>query len=100
MSGAPTKIEVGDASFDVAAVGDWVGQNVWLFLLVAFVAFIFFIFQRGGFAEKYLEYRIKIRELDAKQVDDTRILADILRRNYDREDPYLPFDEPDLGDRQ
>ena len=101
MADSPTRVEVGDTtSFDVAAVGDWISNHVWLFLLVAFVAFIFHLFRKGGFAEKLLEYRVKVKELDAKQLDDARELADIMRRKYDREDPLLPFDDPDLGDHQ
>ena len=104
MSNSPTRVEVGETtSFDVAAVGDWISDHVWLFLLVAFVAFVAFVFhlfRRGGFAEKLLEYRVKVKELDAKQLDDARELADIMRRKYDREDPLLPFDDPELGDQK
>ena len=93
MNTRPTKVELGDSSFDLAAIGDWVGNNLPIFLVLAFVAFMFFIFQKGGFAEKFLEYRIRGRELDAKQLDDSRAIADILRRKYDRPDPLLPFDD-------
>lgn len=93
MSDSSTKVEIGQSSFDLAAIGDWVAGNIWLFLLFAFVGFIFFIFQKGGFAEKLLDYRLRSRELDAKQVDDLRAVADIFRRKYDRADPLLPFDD-------
>lgn len=84
---------IGDSHFDVAAIGNWLASNIYLFLLVASVAFIFFIFQKGGFAEKFLESRTRARELDAKMLDDARVLADILLRKYDRDDPMLPFDK-------
>jgi hypothetical protein len=93
MNESATKIAIGDSGFDLAGIGQWVSNNVSLFLLFAFVGFIFWIFQRGGFAEKYLEYRTKGKELEAKQLDDVRVLTDIFRRTYDRDDPYLPFDD-------
>lgn len=94
MDDSPTKINVGEGSFDIAGVGQWISDNIWLFLLLVGIGFVFFLFQKGGFAEKLLEYRIKSKELDAKQLDDTRVIADILRRRFDREDPFLPFDDP------
>jgi hypothetical protein len=98
MPDSPTKVSIGDSSFDIAAIGDWVAANVWLFLLVAFVMFVFFIFQKGGFAERFLDYRIRKTELEAKQLDDARVIADIFMRKHDREDPLLPFDDG-LDDR-
>lgn len=94
MADSPTKVEIGDSSFDVAGVGQWVSDNIWLFLLVVGIAFVFYLFQPSGFAEKLLDHRRKIRELDAKHLDDTRAIADILQRRFDREDPLLPFDDP------
>lgn len=95
MEESTTAVSVGDAHFDVAGVGNWVASHVWLFLLIAFVAFIFFLFQKGGFAEKFLAYRTRVRELDAKKLDDVKAITDILRRKYDRADPFLPFDDVD-----
>jgi hypothetical protein len=89
-----TKVVIGDSNFDLAGIGGWIEGHVWLFLLTALVAFIFFIFQKGGFAEKLLEYRLKVRELDARQIDAARALADRLKRQYDRDDPLLPFYDP------
>jgi len=93
MQQGSTQVTVGDSHFDVAGVGNWISDHVWLFLLVAFVAFMFWIFQKGGFAEKYLEHRTRVRELDAKQLDDLKAVTDIFRRKYDRSDPLLPFDD-------
>lgn len=92
MAGKSTSVEVGETSFDIAGVGAWITDNIWLFMMLVFIGFIFHIFVRGGFAEKFLEYRIKGRELDAKQLDDIRRLADTFARKYDRDDPLLPFD--------
>lgn len=89
-----TKVEVGENSFDIAGVGGWINDNIWMVLLFVLIGFIFYIFQPGGFAEKMLEHRAKLKELDAKQLDDTRAIADILQRRFDREDPLLPFDDP------
>lgn len=93
MNESDTRITVGDGGFDLAGVGNWVIEHLWLFLLIAFVAFVFWLFQKGGFAEKFLDYRVRTKELDAKQLDDIRIMADIFRRTYDRDDPLLPFDD-------
>lgn len=98
MGQSSTQVQVGNNSFDIVEVGNWVTNNVWVFLLVAFVVFMFHVFQKGGFAEKLLDYRIRKKELDAKQVEDVRILIDISKRKYDREDPLLPFDDPNLGE--
>lgn len=94
MAESPTKVEIGNGSFDVAGIGQWISDNIWLFLLIVGIGFVFYLFQKGGFAEKLLEYRIKSKELDSKRLDDTRVIADILRRRFDREDPFLPFDDP------
>lgn len=88
-----TKVVIGDSNFDLAGVGGWINDHVYLFLLIAAVAFIFFIFQKGGFAEKLLEYRLKARALDSKRLDDARALADILTRKYEGDEPRLPFGE-------
>lgn len=95
MAKAPTAVKIGDNSFDIAAVGDWIADNIWLFLLVAFVVFMFHIFQKGGFAEKYLEYSNRKRELETKQVDDVRKIIDILDKKFEGEEPWLPFDRLD-----
>jgi hypothetical protein len=92
VAGKSTSVEVGETSFDVAGIGAWISDNIWLFMLLVFIAFIFHIFSKGGFAEKLLEYRFKGRELDAKQLDDARRLADTFAKKYDRDDPLLPFD--------
>ena len=97
MAHSPTTVHVGDSSVDVAAVGNWLANHVALFVLVAAILFVFFLFQKGGFAEKYLQYRIRRQELDAKQLDDARVIADIIARRYEREDPLLPFDKPVKG---
>jgi hypothetical protein len=93
-----TAVVIGDAHFDMAGIGDWAADNLEIFLIFAFVAFTFWIFRKGAFAEKFLEYRLKSRELDAKQLDDSRAVADILRRHLGPDEPLLPFD--DLGDEQ
>lgn len=98
MSNSNTTVVIaGDSSLDIAAVGNWLEAHIWLFLLVAFIAFLFFIFQKGGFAEKLLDYRIRSRELEAKKLDDVRVIADIFRRKYDRPDPLLPFENGSDG---
>lgn len=88
-----TAVEIGEAKFDIAGVGGWINDHIWLGLLIAAVVFIFWLFQKGGFAEKLLEYRIKARELDAKKLDDARRVADILSRKYEGDEPRLPFGE-------
>lgn len=93
MPGESTNVKIGEAAFDIAGVGDWAANHISFLLLIAGVAFIFWLFQKGGFAEKFLDYRIRGRELDAKQLDDTRILVDIFREKYGRDDPLLPFDD-------
>lgn len=87
------------SGINIVALGDWIKANIWLFLLFAFIAFIFFLFQKDGFAIKWMELKVRERELDSKQLDDARVLADIFMRRYDRPDPLLPFDS-DLSDQQ
>lgn len=84
-------------NFDLVAIGDWISNNIWLFLLVAAVAFVFHLFRPNGFAIKWLEAKTRQRELDAKQVDDVRAIANIFAMRFDRPDPLLPFD--DVNDR-
>lgn len=84
--------------FDPVAVADWISNNVWIFLLIAFVAFIFHIFRPNGFAIEWIKASTRKRELDAKQLDDARFLANIFSRKYDRPDPLLPFDD-DVSER-
>lgn len=86
-------VKIGHSSIDVVAIGNWAEAHLWMFLLIAAIGFVFFIFQKGGFAEKYLDYRVRKAELDAKKLDDVRRLADILERKFGREDPFLPFDK-------
>lgn len=93
MESSPTRVDVGEGSFDLAGVGGWIEAHLWLFLLFAAIVFVFFIFQKGGFAEKYLEYRTRKEELDAKRLDDMRVIADMLSRRHDRDDPLLPYDD-------
>lgn len=100
MGNGTTAVEIGDSKFDLAAIGDWIGANIWLCLLVAAIVFIFWIFRKGAFAEKLLDYRIKQRELDAKRIDDAKELANILTRKYDRDDPLLPFPDDVTKDRK
>jgi hypothetical protein len=95
MATSDTRVVVGGASFDLAGVGGWALSNVWFVLLICAVLFIFYLFQPGGFAEKFMEYRNKKRELDVKQLDAARELSDKLRQQYDRDEPYLPFDKSD-----
>jgi len=83
---------VGDTSFDVAGVGDWISNHVWLFLLIAFVAFVFYIFQKGGFAEKFLEYRLKREQLAAQQASDVKAIAEAMSRRNEGDEPLLPFE--------
>jgi hypothetical protein len=71
-----------------------VGQNIWVFLLVASVLFVFHLFRPNGFAAHFLDYQLKRRQLDSKRLDDTRRIADILQRKHDPEEPMLPFDDP------
>lgn len=94
---SPTAVTVGESHFDVGGIGDWAAANIWVFLLIAAVLFVFFLFQKGGFAEKFLEYRIKRDELESKRLDDMRVITDIFAKKYDRPDPLLPFDDNDLG---
>ncbi len=98
MAQSSTTVKVGDSSFDPTAIVGWIENHVWVFLLCAAIAFVFFIFQKGGFAEKYLAYRTRKDELDAKKLDDLRAVTDIFVRKYDRPDPLLPFD--DMKDRR
>ena len=93
MHDSTTAVEIGDSSFDVAAIGDWAISNFEYVLIAAFIVFMFWIFQKGGFAEKYLEYRVKSKELDAKQVDDMRELTDMFRQRHGVDEPLLPFDD-------
>ena len=93
MSHSPTKVKIGGSAFDPAALGNWLEGHVWLFLLIASVLFVFFLFQKGGFAEKYLDYRRARDEQKAKQLDDLRAITDVFKRKYDRPDPLLPFDD-------
>jgi hypothetical protein len=95
MAGKSTSVEVGETSFDIAGVGDWVAANIWVFLLIAFVVFMFHVFQKGGFAEKYLEYRNRKRELEASQSTDLRKIIETLDRKFDSDEPWLPFDRLD-----
>ncbi len=93
MASDATNVEIGESRFDPTAIAGWIEGHIWVFLLIAFVLFVFFIFQKGGFAEKYLDYRLKKEELDAKQLSDAKVVADIFSRKYDRDDPLLPFDD-------
>lgn len=93
MGESSTRIEYAGGGFDLAAVGQWVQDHIWLALLCIFIAFIFHLFRPGGFAEKYLEYRTRKSELDSKHLDDVRKLTDMFKRKYDRDDPFLPFDD-------
>jgi hypothetical protein len=95
MAESSTQVKIGENSFDIAGVGDWVTANIWVFLLIAFVVFMFHIFQRGGFAEKYLEYRNKKRELEANQSSDLRKIIETLDRKFDGDEPWLPFERLD-----
>lgn len=98
MGKKSTMIEFEGGQFDLAGIGNWAESHIEIFLVIAFITFIFFIFRKGAFAEKLLEYRLKAKELDAKQLDDARVVADILRRHLGPDDPLLPFD--DLDDTQ
>ena len=98
MAEKSTIVEFGESRFDLAGVGHWAGENLEIFLVFSFIAFIFFIFRKGAFAEQFLQYRLRARELDAKQLDDSRAVADILRRHLGPDEPLLPFD--DLGEDQ
>ena len=95
MTEPSTKVTIGDSAFDIAGVGNWVTANIWVFLLVAFVVFMFHVFQRGGFAEKYLEYRNRNRELEASQSNDLRKIIETLDRKFDGDEPWLPFERLD-----
>jgi hypothetical protein len=100
MAGSNTEIKAGDYSFDLAAVGNWVTDNLWLCVLLLAIAFVFHLFRVGGFAEKYLEYRTKRRELDIKQLDGLQKMADTLSRKYDGDEPFLPFDDDLTGTKK
>lgn len=95
---ADPAIKTGDGSIDVIALVNWANEHIWVFLLIAAVLFIFFLFQRGGFAEKYLEYRTKREELDANKARDMRVIVEMFRRRHDREDPLLPLEFGDGPD--
>ena len=97
MTEKSTTVHVGDSSFDIAGVGDWLVHNIGFFVLLAAVAFIFFLFQKGGFAEKLLDYRLRRKELETRQLDDAKVIADMLNRRYERDDPLLPFDDAVKG---
>ncbi len=92
-----TAVKVGDSAFDPGALGNWIEAHLWVFLLIAAVGFVFFIFQKGGFAEKFLDYRIKREELDAKQLENAKAITDAFRRKHDRPDPLLPFGDNDVN---
>ena len=77
----------------IGELGNWISDNIFLFLLIAGIAFLFHLFRPHGFAEKFMEYRLKQRELDAKQLDDARAIANILRRKFEIDEPLLPFDD-------
>lgn len=99
MSDSSTVIEIENSKFDLAAIGNWAEDHVEIFLLFAFIAFIFFIFRKGAFAERFLEFRLKSKELDAKRLDDSRVVADILRKQLGPDAPLLPFDEWDTEEQ-
>lgn len=93
-----TVVQAKDVEFDLAGVLGVIEDKLWIILLLLFVAFIFYIFQKGGFAEKYLESRNRARELDARQVENVRYIADKLSRKFDGDEPFLPL--PDFTDRE
>lgn len=98
MSGSSTKVEAEGYSFDASGLLNLVGDNLWLVLLLLAIAFIFFIFRKGAFAEKLLESRNRKHELDARQVESLRHIADTLSKKYEGDQPFLPL--PDFTDKK
>lgn len=91
MSDSPSTVQADGFSFDVAGILSAIEGQLWLVLLLLFIGFIFWIFQKGGFAEKYLESQNRKRELDAKQVESLREIAHILSDKYKDAEPFLPL---------
>ncbi|QLC25774.1 hypothetical protein HFP57_12610 [Parasphingopyxis algicola] len=98
MSSRNTAVEGGGFSFDVRAIGDWITDNIWLFLLIVLIAYIFFISRKDGLASKYLDYRAKTREIEASKVEGLRRLAQLFESSYGPDEPLLPFDRKDGKD--
>lgn len=89
-----TDVSVGNISLNLSDVGDWIYQNIWLCLLIALILLIFHILRPKGFGSDVLTYMTRKAELDARQLDDARALADMLSTRFGRSDPFLPFDKP------
>ena len=93
MSKPSTVVKSDNLEFDVAGVGDWLVDNVEFALVLALIAFIFYLFQKGGFAEKLLQYRLEKQRLEAQQKADLRAIAEAFHKKFETDSPLLPFDE-------
>ena len=92
-----TVIESEVVTFDLAGILGVIEDKLWLVLVIAFIVFMFWIFQKGGFAEKLLDSRQRQRELEAKKLENLRHISDKLSRKYDGDEPFLPL--PDFSER-
>jgi hypothetical protein len=83
MANGSIPVEVGDSSFDLGQVGEWIGAHPYLTAIIILVAYIFWISRKDGLLGAMLEYRIKRRELDTEVESDRLKLVGQLKQDGD-----------------
>lgn len=83
----------GGVEFDLASIGNWLTEHPWLVLFFVLVLFLFWIFQKDGFAIRYLEYRNRKREIESQKVSELQTLLPLIRKRVLPSQPQLPFDD-------
>jgi len=96
--GGGSVVEGNGYRFDLAGLLSALEAHLPMVLLLLFVGFMFWVFQKGGFAERFLDARQRKRELDARQLENLRHIADKLGRKYDGDEPFLPL--PDFAGKE